>query len=238
MKNLIALTKRFSSKGIQSIKLRNLLEIRDPAYETREIKTMFPPVEIGSITLVDQVTLLVLIELINPERILEIGTYQGYTTKLFAINSTAKEIISVDLPQLKPNSFGEFDNDKILVDGNYNDEYLRHIQNITGTKYLRDLCETDMERVRLIKCDSTKLDYDQHVGLIQFAFIDGGHTYEIVKNDTENVLKKIKSGVIVWHDYNSTIHSGVTSFLEEYSQANQIFYVQGGICAFQVLESL
>jgi hypothetical protein len=39
----------------------------------------------------------------------------------------------------------------------------------------------------------------------------------------------------VWHDYSSTIHSDVSNYLREYSEKNQVFHVQGGLCAFQII---
>jgi hypothetical protein len=237
MQKLISLSNSFENTGIHIIKLRNILELRDGASDTREIRTMFPPVEIGSITLVDQITILSLIEMVSPERILEIGTYQGYTTRLIASNSSAKEILTIDLPPLELEVHDAFeDKKKILADGNYNDDYLRSVQNYTGPKYLSDLSAYDRNRIKLIKSDSTKLDFEKSVGPIQFAFIDGGHSHKIVKSDTENTLKIIKVGVIVWHDYGSGIHSEVTDFLDQYSLSNQIFYIQGGLCAFQILK--
>jgi hypothetical protein len=107
-----------------------------------------------------------------------------------------------------------------------------------GTKYLNDLGPADRERINLIKCDSTKLNFSEMVGLINFAFIDGGHSYEIVRQDTANVLSQLQSGIIVWHDFNSAIHSGVTRFLGDYSRNNQVFYVDGGLCAFQVVSGV
>lgn len=196
---------------------------------------MFPPVEIGSITLVDQITLLALVELVEPERILEIGTYQGYTTSLLVSNTSAKEVLSIDLPFMDHVKKDKVDSEKVLLDGDYNDDYLRSVQNITGTKYLQGLLESEINRIKLIKHDSTKLDFTENVGAIQFAFIDGGHSFDIVKKDTENVLSQMNSGVIVWHDFSSQIHSDVTEFLKGYSENNQIFYVQGGLCAFQVI---
>ncbi len=234
MNKLLGFADSFDRVGIHTIKLRHLLELRDPANETRQIKTMFPPIEIGSITLVDQITLLSLIELANPERILEIGTYQGYSTRLFVDNSSAKEVVSIDLPPSEITVSDTIDAKRVLRDGNYNDDYLRSVQAKTGTKYLADLNSDDKNRIRLMKCDSTKLDF-RSVGHIQFAFIDGGHSFEIVKQDTINVLKQIKSGVVVWHDYSSSIHSDVTDYLGRHSAQNQLFYVQGGLCVFQVV---
>jgi Methyltransferase domain len=232
---LITFANAYDKTGIHSIKLRNLLELRAVENEVKQIKTMFPPIEIGSITLVDQITLLSLIELVNPEKILEIGTYQGYSTRLFVENSDAKEIMTIDLPPLVSMMGSEVDHEKVLQEGDYNDEYLRSVQNQTGAKYLNGVNSVDFDRVRLIKSDSTKLNFNECVGPIQFAFIDGGHSYDIVKQDTNNVINQIKSGIVVWHDYSSTIHSDVTKFLGEYSSSNQIFYVQGGLCAFQII---
>ena len=235
MNKLIAFANAYNKTGIHSIKLRNLLELRAVENETKQIKTMFPPIEMGSITLVDQITLLSLIELVNPEKILEIGTYQGYSTRLFVENSDAKEIMTIDLPPFVSMMGSAVDHEKVLQEGDYNDDYLRSVQNKTGAKYLNGVSSADFDRVKLIKSDSTKLDFNEHVGPIQFAFIDGGHSYDIVKQDTSNVKNQIKSGIVVWHDYSSTIHSDVTKFLGEHSSNNQIFYVQGGLCAFQII---
>ncbi len=235
MDKLIAFANAYDKKGIHSIKLRNLLELRAVENETKQIKTMFPPIEIGSITLVDQITLLSLIELVKPEKILEIGTYQGFSTRLFVENSDAKEIMTIDLPPLVGMMGTEVDHENVHQEGDYNDEYLRSIQNKTGAKYLNGVNPFDFDRVRFIKSDSTKLNFNEHVGPIEFAFIDGGHSFDIVKQDTDNVIEQIKSGVVVWHDYSSTIHSGVTKFLGEYSSNNQIFHVQGSLCAFQII---
>jgi len=237
MNKLISFTEKFSISGIHSIKLRNLLELRAIEDETKQIKTMFPPIEIGSITLVDQIILLSLIELVRPDRILEIGTYQGYSTRLFVENSDAVEILTIDLPPLASIVNTEVDVEKVLYDGEYNDDYLRSVQNTTGAKYLNDLSPVDIDRVTLIKSDSTKLDFSDQIGPVQFAFIDGGHSYDIVKQDTANVTSQIKLGVVVWHDYASSIHSDVTRFLEEYSKSNQIFYIKGGLCAFQIINN-
>ena len=45
-------------------------------------------------------------------------------------------------------------------------------------------------------------------GAIDLIYIDGGHTYEYVKSDTENALELLSpTGTIVWDDYGS--HPGV-----------------------------
>lgn len=235
MRKLISFSKLYSDNAVHEIKLRNLLEMRDQQNFLKKIHTFFPPIEVGSITLVDQITLLTLLELVSPKRVFEIGTYQGYSARLFLNNSNAEKVISVDLPINKDDDESIFDSQRVLYDGDYNDSYLRSNQKKTGTIYLGDLDANEKKRLQLIKCDSTKLNYEEQVGNFEFAFIDGGHHYDIVSADTYNVLKQIKKGVVVWHDYSSTIHSDVSRFLNEHAKKNQIFYVLGGLCAFQII---
>jgi hypothetical protein len=45
-----------------------------------------------------------------------------------------------------------------------------------------------------------------------FFFIDGSHTYEYCKNDSEKCFERCKGkGVFFWHDVNN-LHPGVTRF--------------------------
>lgn len=233
--NLIQFISSFPAQGIHEIKLKDLLNLREPEQATREIRTMFPPVTIGSVTLVDQIVLLCLDELVAPSHILEIGTFQGFTTRLLARNSVAHLIYSVDLPPTDTTLIDTLDKTRILCDGSYNDNHLRDIQNRSGEIYLKDLTLEEMKRIQLIKADSTSLDFSNKFLSIEFAFIDGGHDYEIICRDTENVLRVMKNGVIIWHDFSSTIHSDVTRYLSARAIENRIFHVKGSLCAFQFI---
>lgn len=236
MNKLLNFSKKYPESGIHSIKLRDILNLRGIDNVDKEIRTMFPPTNIGSITLVDQILLLALTEIISPNTILEIGTFQGFTSRLLLMNTTDCKVITIDLPIEETNVLqSDFDQEKILKDGNYNDDFLREKQYSTGEIYLLDLSENQQQRVKLIKSDSTKLNFTEQVGTVQLSFIDGGHRKDIVSSDTSNVSKITKNGVIIWHDYSSNIHSDVTEFLEEYSKQNQVFHVNGSLCAFSVV---
>ncbi len=237
MNKLINLIERYSVGLVHEIKLKDILELRKPGTELREISTCFPPLEIGSITLVDQIVLLSLVELINPETIIEIGTFQGFSTRLFLKNTMSK-VFSLDLPWRSSKFIEAPKQDRLLSDGNYNDDYLRDLQNKTGEIYLKDINLDEMSRLFLIKHDSTTFDYPSHIENAQFAFIDGGHQCDIVREDTNNMRNMLKEtgGVIVWHDYSSTIHSDVTNYLNLQSKENKIFYIRGSLCAFQYIE--
>ena len=60
------------------------------------------------------------------------------------------------------------------------------------------MCKDDRNFVLMIE-DSSKVVIPESVGMV---FIDGDHSYTGVKADTENVLKQVPPGTVVfWHDY-------------------------------------
>ena len=224
-----------NNNTIQNIKLRNLLEFHRQYFGLRSTRLLFPPIEIGSITLVDQIVLLALMDICAAKTILEIGTFQGYTTRMFLENcSSASKVISVDLPRVDDIDHENFDKDLILSDGDYNDRYLTSLRDLKGEIYLKDLDQSYFNRLLLVKQNSTTIDYKTLYGDIDFAFIDGGHDINTVRMDTQRVRNAVKLGVIVWHDFSSNIHSGVTHFLENENENSSIFHVTGSLCAFEI----
>ncbi len=234
--SLSALADKLSAggPGVKTIKLRQLLEPHREAFGVRPTKMLFPPVEIGSVTLVDQIVLLSLMDFCTPKRIVEIGTFLGYTTRMLLENSSDAIIYSVDLPQGDSTTQNGFDLARVLNDGDYNDRYLTQQRKLIGETYLADLPESILARLRLIRQDSTTLNYADDIGRIDFAFIDGGHDLETVAADTACIRQAVKNGVIVWHDYSSGIHSGVTEFLSNEDNCSEVFHVAGSLCAFEI----
>ena len=223
-----------ASLGVNEIKLKELLTIRSEYYPNSKISTLFPPVEIGSITLVDQIVLLSLGQLIDPEKLVEIGTYLGYSTSVLAMNLKNTEIFTVDLPKAEEVDNLTFDEGSIYNDGVENDNFLRKKQQVDGEVYLKELSESELNRVNLIKHDSTKLDFKQTFDDASFVFIDGGHEHHIIEQDTINARSIIKRGVIVWHDFGSNIHGDVTEYLHSLTD-RKIFHVMGSLCAFELI---
>lgn len=105
-----------SKNGINEIKLRQLLSIRQDLNSNPIIRTIFPPVELGSITLVDQIILLTLTQLLKPKTIIEVGTYLGYTTALLAMNTHAN-IFTIDLPASEEINNINYNEELIELDG-------------------------------------------------------------------------------------------------------------------------
>jgi hypothetical protein len=85
--------------------------------------------------------------------------------------------------------------------------------------------------------NSRTFDYED-LGGVTFIFIDGDHTYEGVKADTEKALEYLKKrygGVIVWHDY-KTDEWGVKKYVEELAENMEIYHFAGSWIAYTRIE--
>ena len=222
------------SIGINEIRLGNLLEIRECIQGDAFIKTLFPPVELGSITLVDQIVLLSLMQIVNPKKIVEIGTHLGYSAAILAMNTHNTKIFSIDLPSDLSVDDIKYDKNKIHTNDVDNDNFLRVKQHIEGEKYLSQLSEKDSSKIELVKADSTKINFQKSFGKVEMVFIDGGHEMHLVEQDTMNARSIISKGVLIWHDYGSEIHVDVTAFLKK-ETTRKIFHVRGSLCAFELI---
>jgi predicted O-methyltransferase YrrM len=223
-----------SEIGVNEIKLKTLLSQLEKNKMSPVIHSLMPPVGIGSVTLVDQIVLLSLAKLISAQRIVEIGTYLGYSTALFALNTTA-QIFSIDLPKMEQKRIG-YEEELVLIDGNYNDDFLRSEQNDKGEIYLDYLNVDERKKITLVKADSTSINFQEKFGFVDLVFIDGGHERSIVEKDTINARSIVKNGVIIWHDFGSKIHNDVSSFLLG-EKDRKIFHVLGSLCAFELISS-
>ena len=220
--------------GVVEIKLRDILQLKEKISTDPHIQTLFPPIEIGSITLVDQIVILSLLKILQPSVILEVGTFLGYTTSLLALNASSAKIFSIDLPADNYYQQLILDKTQVLVDGEINDDFLRQKQALEGEKYLQYLDASKRAQIKLIKSDSTELNFKEEFGNIDFAFIDGGHTEHIIKSDTDGILSCMQKGVVIWHDYNSGIHTDVSAYLRRQSSL-KIFHIKNSLCAFSFI---
>ncbi len=140
-----------------------------------------------------------------PSQVLEIGTYMGHTTRLMAENLPHAVIHTVDLPE----SFtAENDPESRLP----KDDYHLIARRTVGREFRGQECAA---RIRQHFADTASWDF-QGVGEPTFFFIDGSHTYEYCRSDSERCLKLCGgNGVFLWHDCDA-IHPGVIRFLAEW----------------------
>lgn len=134
----------------------------------------------------------------NARRIFEFGTYRGQTTCGLASVCKDAQIYTLNLPP---------DDDP---------RYAPYI----GMYIARS---PDRDRITQIYSDSRAFDTAPYRESMDYIFIDGDHSYEGVKNDTEKALQLLKpGGVIVWHDY-AAKSPGVLDYLAEFSQERPLF---------------
>ncbi len=189
----------------------------------------------------DLISLCQLCHVLNPRTIFEIGTLRGYTALHLAMNSSPDcRIFTLDLPknELLKNEPPEGKVPKAQAKANLR---LRttlmddlHSQMEVGEYYFRGTPHAD--RIQLLFGDSAVFDFSPHHGKVDLFFIDGAHSYDYVRSDTENALRCVRpGGVIAWHDFGRMGLNQVSKYILELSRKLPIYSVPGGSLAFAVL---
>lgn len=164
--------------------------------------------------------LMVIVSLIvnrKPKQILEIGTFDGNTTLQMALNAPKDAIIhTIDLPP------GETSRGTILKsDLKFIGDISKHAKKFQNKPF--------QAKIQQHFGDSTNYPFSSFTkeGLLDFIFIDGGHSYDCVKSDTENALKVLnQKGCILWHDF--TPHfEGVFRYLCELHSMHSLVHIEG-----------
>lgn len=127
------------------------------------------------------------------KNIFEFGTCSGKTTYLLALNSSPEtKITSITLKpdtKISKNKYESISAHRNIINESIYEEFM-----FTGTIYEKKI------DVRFI--NSLEFDETEFANKCDLIFIDGGHTYSIVKSDSEKAFKMIsKNGYIFWHDY-------------------------------------
>src|SRR5580700_2184551 len=194
----------------------------------------------------DLISLCQLCHVLNPRTIFEIGTLRGYTALHLAMNSSPDcRIFTLDLPR------NDLPKNDLAKDGPPKDDLPKgkarpkvrlrttlmddlHSQMEVGEYYFRSTPHAD--RIQVLFGDSAAFDFSPHHGKIDLFFIDGAHSYDYVRSDTENALQCVRpGGVIAWHDFGRVGLNHVSKYILELSRKLPIYSVPGGSLAFAVL---
>jgi hypothetical protein len=155
----------------------------------------------------------------SSDNFLEIGTWYGSTLFELARRFPTKTFHSVDF---------------LEIELPYKCAMTTRASRQDIGKYAKDL-----PNVRLHYIESKEFEYgNKNIGLV---FIDGNHSYEGVKLDTDKALeyfkKEKKSGIICWHDSNNN-YFGVPKYLKteidsvftrKFFKDSQVSYIRTGI---------
>jgi predicted O-methyltransferase YrrM len=164
------------------------------------------------------------IETHKPKNFLEVGVFQGVTSrnvceKLYEINGENFSFHGIDLFE---DTNSNIDNKEMTIKHNKISNPFKHlIFNIILKKELFSInsiykfLKKFKDKVNLYKgfsdTELPKIDMSK----IDMVFLDGGHSYETVKNDLILIIKGIKKGkIIICDDYNQ-VNYGVKKAVDE-----------------------
>jgi predicted O-methyltransferase YrrM len=85
-------------------------------------------------------------------------------------------------------------------------------------------------KVTFLRSDSATFDTIPYLGSMDLVFVDGAHSYQYVKNDTEKGWEMLRpGGIIAWHDCTPS-HPEVVSYLKSHTPIPTL--VRGTALAF------
>ena len=164
------------------------------------------------------------IRLKKPKNFLEIGVFHGVTSRnvcelLYSFHGNDFKFTGIDL----------FVNDETLL----KDEYIPKIKfsNPLKTIYYKYIIRLDpysvdsilrllkkfQKNVNIIKGNSNKVLKEINVNKFDYVFLDGGHKYETVKKDLENLTQIVNNnGTILCDDYDLLYAPGVKKAIEDF----------------------
>tara|TARA_B110001454_G_scaffold179443_1_gene172680 strand:+ start:612 stop:1421 length:810 start_codon:yes stop_codon:yes gene_type:complete len=155
-------------------------------------------------------------------RYLEIGTWFGES--IVNVASIAKECISLSLSDKELQQHGAT-KEEISIQG----IFLKNLSN-----------------VRHIKHNSQTFDFSS-IGKFDLIFIDGDHSYEGVKKDTENAFRILKNdnSIIIWHDYSNLtgntilwrVFAGILDGCPKEKLQN-LYHISNTMCAIYINKKL
>ena len=167
----------------------------------------------------------------SSKNIFEFGTCSGKTTALFALNSSLEsKIYSITLNPADLSNLSLGNNRDVKAALNNAKKESIYDQFIFMNMSIKN-------KINLIFQDSTKFNVDKFENSMDLIFIDGGHNYSCVKNDSEKSFRMIKNeGYIFWHDYNVSKRScrDIVKYIHEISKTKKIFHIKNtSLCYYK-----
>lgn len=180
-----------------------------PEIKKSECKLNFVRLTPYNLSWEEIVTISQLVSIFSPKSLFEFGTFNGLTTLLLAMNSSDDAVVNtIDIVN------GEFD---FGVDTPF-------FKKISVGEYFLGMPEA--RKVKQLTGDTTKFDFSEYDEKMDFIFVDGGHAYDIVMNDSEKAFKMIRpGGMIVWHDH--LVIGDVTKAMIELNKDRKMVHLKG-----------
>ncbi len=164
----------------------------------------------------------------KPKNFLEVGVFHGVTARnvcelLYSIHNNDFKYVGLDL-------FGESSENinEIIPNTKFNNPFkfffFKYIlkQDPYSLEGVSNLLNKFKNNIHLIKGNSNILLKKMDMSKIDYVFLDGGHTYETVKNDLEFCIPVIKNnGTVLCDDYDLSYAPGVKKAIDEFIESYQ-----------------
>jgi predicted O-methyltransferase YrrM len=185
---------------------------------TAEVQLIKPHFQGGNVSPEELLAITSLVAARKPILSLEIGTFDGNTTLQIAANAAVGgKVITLDLPL----DDSPVPSQIALGDGQFIQSAARKQRRFLGSPWAKNIVEVFGDSMTFnfaAATDSTPVD---------LAFIDGSHSYEYVKSDTERLLPLLGGdAVVIWHDYCRS-WTGVVKYLNELGRAMPLRHIRG-----------
>jgi predicted O-methyltransferase YrrM len=119
--------------------------------------------------------------------VFEIGTYNGVTALMLALNLPDAKVHTLDLHPEEEPALPLFEFDSL---------------NFRGAQRRAYEGRPEAERIVQHLGDSASFDFDPLAGSMDLVYVDGAHSYEYIRNDTDAAFNLLSErGGVVWDDY-------------------------------------
>ena len=166
------------------------------------------------------------IEKAKPKNFLEIGVFHGVTSRnvceiLHLLHGNDFKFTGIDL--FLSEKDGTLLKDEHLPTTTFSNPlktiYYRFIikSNPYNLELVNKLLRKFKKNVNIIKGNSNEVLKEIDLDGIDYVFLDGGHKYETVRNDLENLTQIVNNnGIILCDDYDLSYAPGIKKAIEEY----------------------
>ena len=164
----------------------------------------------------------------KPRNFLEVGVFHGVTARnvcelLHSIHKKDFKYIGLDLFSENEENLGE-----IIPSTKFNNPlkkiYFEYIlkKDPYSIEAVSELLKKFKNNVQLVKGNSNNFLKKIDMAKIDYVFLDGGHTYETVKNDLKYSAPVLENnGTILCDDYNLSYAPGVKKAIDEFIKYNK-----------------
>ena len=160
----------------------------------------------------------------KPKNFLEIGVFHGVTSRnvcelLYSVHGNDFKFTGIDLFSKDT----KFSKDEHIPNTKFSNPlktiYYKYIVRLDpySIKSVLRLLKKFQNNVNIIKGNSNKVLKEINLDEFDYVFLDGGHKYETVKNDLENLTQVINNnGIILCDDYDLSYAPGVKKAIDKY----------------------